>query len=384
MRITWVTRSFLDYRIPVFKALDALCDNQLHLVFGTGITPERVKLKAEQLLGPRATSLGGERCIGDNSKDYTQVANKTITIPIQKGLMKAIKESHPDVLVCDGFFQWSFYAILHRLLHGTPVVMCYERTKTTERNCPLWRTLYRRLVSHCFNQICCNGKLSREYVHEVLKIPDSKLSCGHMAADTEALDAKEVSEKEIQAIREICASPDLLLLYVGRMIPLKGIDYLLKEFQEYQRVSTGSMSLLLVGDGPELKSYMSYQVPNVFFVGAKPYDEIVKYYKAADLFIIPTLEDNWSLVVPEAMACGLPIASSIYNGCWPELVTADNGWTFDPLAPGSIKYVLQVIFSNRERLSAMGEISRKIVQTGHTPYHAAQAIYSACKRCFRS
>ena len=70
---------------------------------------------------------------------------------------------------------------------------------------------------------------------------------------------------------------------------------------------------------------------NVYFIGKVDYDNLPNYYQSADVFVIPTLEDNWSLVVPEAMASGLPILSSVYNGCYPEYVTEDNGWVFDPL-----------------------------------------------------
>lgn len=59
---------------------------------------------------------------------------------------------------------------------------------------------------------------------------------------------------------------------------------------------------------------------SVHFLGKIPYQEVYKYYGIADVFVLPTLEDNWSLVVPEAMSCGLPVATSIYNGCHPELV----------------------------------------------------------------
>ena len=45
---------------------------------------------------------------------------------------------------------------------------------------------------------------------------------------------------------------------------------------------------------------------------------------------MPTIEDNWSLVVPEAMSCGLPVATSIYNGCHEELIeNGGNGYIFD-------------------------------------------------------
>ena len=86
----------------------------------------------------------------------------------------------------------------------------------------------------------------------------------------------------------------------------------------------------------EFKDYHS-----VIFTGGIDYSIIYKYYAISDVFIIPTLEDNWSLVVPEAMACGLPIACSIYNGCHPELVHKDNnGITFDPLDQESVTNAL--------------------------------------------
>ena len=67
------------------------------------------------------------------------------------------------------------------------------------------------------------------------------------------------------------------------------------------------------------------------------YLDIHKYYAVADVFILPTIEDNWSLVIPEAMSCGLPVSTSIYNGCHPELVKKDvNGITFDSFKQESI------------------------------------------------
>lgn len=103
---------------------------------------------------------------------------------------------------------------------------------------------------------------------------------------------------------------------------------------------------------------------------------IAKYYKAADCFIIPTLEDNWSLVVPEAMACELPVATSIYNGCHPELVHPENGWTFDPLSQESIINVLHDIVENRSHLKEMGAKSMQIVSK-ETANRAADSIMKA-------
>ena len=60
MRITWVTRSFLDYRIPVFAELNRLCGEQLTVIFFRDVVPERCIRKLEHEIGGRAVGLTGE------------------------------------------------------------------------------------------------------------------------------------------------------------------------------------------------------------------------------------------------------------------------------------------------------------------------------------
>jgi glycosyltransferase involved in cell wall biosynthesis len=118
---------------------------------------------------------------------------------------------------------------------------------------------------------------------------------------------------------------------------------------------------------------------NIMFAGSIDYDTIANYYAAADVFIMPTLEDNWSLVVPEAMACGLPILCSRYNGCYPELIEpGGNGWVFDPLDVNDTFNALHRCVTNRDRLKKMGQRSREIVAK-YSPENAAKAILDACR-----
>ena len=76
------------------------------------------------------------------------------------------------------------------------------------------------------------------------------------------------------------------------------------------------------------------------------------------------------------MACGLPVATTIYNGCHPELIHPENGWVFDSFKQESIVEVLTKICDNAERLEQMGQESMKIV-SGHTAERAAQSIMDA-------
>lgn len=379
MRITWVTRSFLDYRIPVYKFLDDLCGHELTVIYNGDVVPQRCQDKLETVLGKRAIPMHGEIRIW--KKHQLGVANKGIRIPIQKNLIKTIKRTSPDVLISDGFFQWTYAPLLLKMKKwkGVKHIMCYEKTPHTERNAAKWRLLYRKFVSRWIDAIDCNGSLTKEFIEGTLGYTNP-LAYGHMVADTAGMakNVENTTEDEIKTLSKKYNLKGLTFVYVGRIIPLKGIMELLRAWKE---ADLKDATLMMVGNGNQRQEAEQFiknnGVANVVFTGAVNYDDLGPYYKAADCFIIPTLEDNWSLVVPEAMAAGLPIVCSIYNGCHPELVKPENGWTFDPLNIDNTVKTLKEISASRDRLKAMGEESRKIV-ANHTPEHAAKALYEMC------
>lgn len=382
MRITWVTRSFLDYRIPVYRALDELCGHQLTLIYNGDVNPQRCKDKVKEALGERAIPLYGEKRLSGVASDNATMANKGLRIPIQKGLIKEIRRSKPDVLISDGFFQWTYAPLWVRMfnLKGIKHIMCYERTPHTERNAGFLRTVYRRFVSNWIDAIDCNGSQTAEYVTNILGY-NKPLAYGHMTAETAGVAERvaKATELQVKDIKSRYKLKGLTFLYLGQLIPRKGIMELLRA---WKTAELNDATLMLVGDGQqrnEIRKYIAdnYLEDSIKLTGAISYDDLGPYYKAADCFIIPTLEDNWSLVVPEAMAAGLPIACSIYNGCHPELVHPENGWTFDPLNLKSTIETLKDITASRGKLPEMGEQSRRIV-ANHTPQHAAQGIYDAC------
>lgn len=380
MRITWITRSFLDYRIPVYKALDDLCNHQLTLIYYKDVVPERVRNKIKQVLGDRAIELSGEYRLGGRKEDNATMANKSLRVPIQPGLIKAIRKSNPDIMISDGFFQWTYAPLIMRMLNSIPHVMCYERTKHTERNAGRIRTVYRRMAMKWIDAIDCNGKLTGEYIKE-LGYSNKKITYGHMVADTVGLVQKSISisQQEITELRNKLKCKQQLYLYVGQLIPRKGVVEMLKS---WKKADLNNSSLLLIGDGSQRNEIeeliVKEKISDVIIYGSIDYDNIAIYYKSANYFIIPTLEDNWSLVVPEAMACGLPILCSKYNGCWPELVKPENGWVFDPLSQASLVETLEKSYQSREKLKEMGDKSKEIVSQ-HTPQIAAKGIWEICQ-----
>lgn len=384
MKITWITRSFLDYRIPVYKELNDLTGGNLTLIYYSDVVPTRVRDKTTEVLGENSIGLSGELRLSGPKSLGGRMANTTLRVPFQPGLINIIRASKPDIMVTDGFFQWTYGALFLRATRRIPHIMCYERTAHTERNAQWYRIAYRKIVKRWINAVCCNGKLCGEYTKS-LGFHEEQITYGHMAADVVGLKhaISQVSPDEISKLKQKLVLNGLVYLYVGRLIPRKGIDKLLNAWKIFSDESKiNEMTLLLVGNGPQRKQLEAYctthSLHNVCFTGDVNYDSIAPYYKVADLFVIPTLEDNWSLVVPEAMSCGLPVLCSIYNGCWPELVTKENGWVFDPLDSEDTSACLEKCLAARDRLPQMGQKSLDIV-SHHTPEHAAKAILDACR-----
>lgn len=100
-----------------------------------------------------------------------------------------------------------------------------------------------------------------------------------------------------------------IVLAVGRFIHGKGFDILIKGSNKFAE-NTG---VYLVG-GKETDEYAKlikqFKIKNVHFINFMEYENLRKYYMAADVFVLPTRQDVWGLVINEAMANGLPVVTT--------------------------------------------------------------------------
>ncbi|QFK72925.1 glycosyltransferase family 4 protein [Pradoshia sp. D12] len=125
---------------------------------------------------------------------------------------------------------------------------------------------------------------------------------------------KPASIKEKQELRrEIGIKNNRVVISVGQFIPRKGFDLLINAWAHVPK----DVQLLLIGGGEEKSNYFNQikklDLHNIEILDFIKFDDLKKYYRAADLFVLPTREDIWGLVINEAMACGLPIIST--SGC---------------------------------------------------------------------
>jgi len=119
-------------------------------------------------------------------------------------------------------------------------------------------------------------------------------------------------------------------LYVGSFIHRKGVDVLSGAFSEVVD-SIQKVRLVVAGDGDtselldrQLSPSASARVTSCGFV---PWEGLPELYRQGDFLVMPSRYDGWGLVIPEAMASGLPVIGSIDAGATLDLVREDQtGW----------------------------------------------------------
>lgn len=129
------------------------------------------------------------------------------------------------------------------------------------------------------------------------------------------------SFEKLELRNKLGIKEDNVVLAIGQFIPRKGFDILIKAARKLDQ-NTG---IYIVGGHPTLE-YINlknkYNLKHLYFEGFKSKEELSEYFMAADIFVHPTREDIWGLVINEAMAFGLPIVTT--NKCVAGLELLDN------------------------------------------------------------
>jgi glycosyltransferase involved in cell wall biosynthesis len=276
-----------------------------------------------------------------------------------------LKRFSPDVVISTELGIRTLLALLYVKIFRKRILVWSDEYLLGMSKHSLLRQRIRKLIVRHVDGFCSCGIENRKYL-EVLGAPGTKIINVSIAVDNSFFQRNATDEAR-ERVRKQLGLSGTVFLNVGQLIGRKGLDRLLRIWGSLpQDVSDGS-KLLIIGSGSDeemlKKLTTELNLNNVFFVSSKPIAELPAYYAAADIFIFPTLEDGWGLVVNEAMACGKPILCSKYAGCCPELLKEDvNGYSFDPLDQEDTKKAIIKIFRKQQHeLERMGEKSREIV-----------------------
>jgi len=219
-----------------------------------------------------------------------------------------------------------------------------------------------------------NSQVSKKYLVEDLGTkPERVFVRPYLVPDVDALlkQADSVSLESAQFQYPI-------FLYVGQLISRKGVKYLLEACKLLRQMSDRPFTLLLVGDGeqrPDLERFVQEHglSDRVKFIGQVEYAKLGYYFKNSDIFVCPTLEDIWGMVVLEAMAFGKPVLCSKGAGAVEMMIEGKNGYIFDPYQPEELAKIMLKLIEDPDSMVLMGKQSQELISQ-HTPQEAGRFL----------
>lgn len=228
----------------------------------------------------------------------------------------------------------------------------------------MYRPFLRRVLRRADRIVVASPRLA-EYAVE---LQDFREKCVAIpfGIDPAPLAADEAVRKKAAEIRT--AFPGPLVLFVGRMVPYKGIDVLLRAM-----VGLDSHAIL-VGSGPMKAEWEQLAVTlgvtdRVHFQGDVDQRTLAALYHACDVFVLPsvTRAEAFGMVQLEAMACGKPVISTLLPSGVPWVNRhEETGLIVEPGDDVALQSAMKVLLSNPELRKTMGDRGRARVASEFT------------------
>jgi glycosyltransferase involved in cell wall biosynthesis len=173
-----------------------------------------------------------------------------------------------------------------------------------------------------------------------------------------------------------------VVLFVGRLIALKGIFYLIRAMPLILKEHPNTI-FIFIGPGrkdPYIEELNRCGVPkeNYSFLSYKDKKSLMKYYSAADIYVLPSFFESFSLTLVEAMSCGVPAVVSRIGG--PSEIIEDhiNGILIRPGSVRDIADAITFLLDNPTIRKRMGKEARKTIEkkfSWHTTALRTSSIY---------
>lgn len=175
---------------------------------------------------------------------------------------------------------------------------------------------------------------------------------------------------------------DFVIGYVGRLSHIKGVDLIASAFKQVREIIPG-LRLLVVGSGEEEKSLrvtLKGELAEglVHIQPAVEHKNLGPWFRAMDLMLMPSRYENFSNVLLESMACGVPFLAADVGGN-KLLAESGSGWLFQPDSANSIVARLYEILQQPAELTRRGRLGREYVEREHLWSNTAQLLEQIMK-----
>ena len=237
-----------------------------------------------------------------------------------------------------------------------------NRARGTEKE-PEVRIETERRIARTADRIVVASQHEKNLLTRLYEAPAERIDVEPLGVD---LDVFQPVERE-EARRQLGLPDGPIILFVGRIEPLKGLDLLVKALGELD----GPFTLMVVGGDDRASGLLSeIRVQagelgierQIHFVGSVQHDRLPLYYSAADVCVVPSYYESFGLVAVEAMACGTPVVASRVGGLTSTVRDGVTGYLIPWRCPEPFTERLETLLANSELRENLGLAARDAAQ----------------------
>jgi D-inositol-3-phosphate glycosyltransferase len=214
------------------------------------------------------------------------------------------------------------------------------------------------------DRVICATDQERSFIRQLYAADAAKVTVIPLGVD---LDRFRPAAKSL-AREALGLKDERIVLFVGRIEPLKGVDILIDAAAMLE--SDIDCSVLIVG-GDESSEVQVARLKDlardrgidhrVAFVGAVDHEQLPLYYNAADVCVVPSHYESFGLVAVEAMASGLPVVASRVGGLTGTVKDGETGYLIPWLCPEPFAERIELLLDNEPLRQSLGDAAREAV-----------------------
>ncbi len=299
-------------------------------------------------------------------------------VDIAFGLLKDLLNEPYDIIV-DMFGSIDMlYCFLAAKLRGKPIIFFSDGWGWNRKGVSLKEKIISPLVKFIVSYsdaFLVPGTIHKEYYVSLCASPDKVFimpNVSNLVIREEDYENKEKLKEKLNI------ETKRVVLYVGRLVKQKGVEYLLKAFARLKRESD-DIVLVVVGGG-ESRNELELLSKNlniedcVYFTGFVENINLPAYYLLCDVCVVPSITygqaDCWGYIVNEAMCCGKPvIATNAVGAAFDMVKDGINGFIVPEKDADALYKAIKKIISEPELGTNMGLESKRIIEQGFTYEH---------------
>jgi glycosyltransferase involved in cell wall biosynthesis len=275
------------------------------------------------------------------------------------GMVWQIRKSRPDIVHLHLPNPSGVLALLASGYRGRVVVTWHSDVIRQLRLAKIFHPIQRILLRNCAAIV----STSPNYIESSEELSRMNGRCRVIPYGIDSTEFQNSDPAEVASLREKFGPR--ILLTVGRLVYYKGVENAVRAMTKI------GVNLLIIGDGP-LKPNLQQQArelgvaDRVFFLGEMQNHQIVPYYHACDVFILPSIarSEAFGIVQLEAMACGRPVVNTrLASGVPFVSIDGEAGITVPPGSPDAIAVAVNRLLDDSALRTAYGRAAMRRVQT---------------------